>query len=248
MRSIDINCDMGEGIGNEEQLMPFISSANIACGAHAGSEEEMQRIVELCIKYDVAIGAHPSFPDRKNFGRTEMYLPMKEVFETVKAQIESLQEIVFKAGAVLHHIKPHGALYNMAAKDKTLAISIAEAAKAVNSKLLFYGLSGSVMTDAAAQVGLCAAQEVFADRTYQPDATLTPRTQSNSLIENTHDALKQVLQIIKEKKVTAVNGKAIAINADTVCIHGDGIHAVEFAKSIKEFLNREGIIIQKIKS
>lgn len=247
MISIDLNCDMGEGIGNEELLMPFISSANIACGYHAGDAEEIKRVVDLCIKYNTAIGAHPSFPDKENFGRKEMYLSNEEIYQLVKKQIAILNTITVATGATLHHVKPHGALYNMAAKDAALATVIVTAVKDVNAGLIFYGLSGSVMIDEANKIGLQTASEVFADRTYQPDGSLTPRSNANALITDAVTAIQQVTQMIESKKITTTNGETISIKADTVCIHGDGKHAVEFAKKIHRSLHQAGITIQKIK-
>jgi len=245
MQYIDINCDMGEGIGNESFIMPFISSANIACSFHAGDEAEMKRVVELCLQLNVAIGAHPSFYDKQNFGRIEMNLSANEIQQLIKEQLYILNNIVLAAGGKLHHVKPHGALYNMAAKDVGIAAAIAGAVKDFDSALVYYGLSGSVMIEAALKAGLSTANEVFADRTYQPDGSLTPRTESGALVTNPNEAIQQVLQIIQEKKVTAINGEKIAMQADTICIHGDGMHAVEFAKKIHQRLVATGIQIQK---
>lgn len=246
MISIDLNCDMGEGIGNEEFLMPYISSANIACGYHAGDEAEMKRVVALCINYDVAIGAHPSFPGKENFGRTKMNLSNEEVYELVKKQIEILNTIAVAAGAKLHHVKPHGALYNMAAKDAALAYAIATALKDIDPHLIFYGLSGSAMIDEANKIGLQTACEVFADRTYQPDGSLTARSQANALITDAAMAIQQVLMMINEKKVTATNGAIISIQPDTVCLHGDGKHAILFAKELNNSLQKARIGIKNI--
>ncbi len=246
MMRIDINCDMGEGIGNENLLMPFISSANIACGFHAGDEEEMQRVVALCLQQEVAIGAHPSFPDRENFGRTTMNLPAGEIKQIIKEQLDILNKIVIAKGGKLHHVKPHGALYNMAGRDSVLARAIADAVIDFDSSLIYYGLAGSVMIDEAIKSGLQTANEVFADRTYQPDGLLTPRNQPGALINNIDNALKHVLQMINEKTVSAINGEIVPILADTICIHGDGSNAVEFAKAINNRLQAEGIQIQKL--
>ena len=233
----DINCDMGEGIGNEELLMPFINSANIACGYHAGNEATMQQVIDLCLEHNVYIGAHPSFSDRQNFGRTEMHLPASEIYRLVTDQLEVLNNIITKKGGKMHHVKPHGALYNMAAKDAVLAKAIALAVKDFDSSLIYYGLSGSVMITEAADLGLQTANEVFADRTYQPDGTLTPRSLPDALVGNTDDAVKQVVRFVKENKVITVTGEEIHVKADTICIHGDGKHAVEFAKAIYQKLN-----------
>ncbi len=236
---MDINCDMGEGTGNEELLMPFINSANIACGYHAGNEATMQQVIDLCLEHNVHIGAHPSFLDRQNFGRTEMHLPASEIYQLVTDQLEMLNNIITKKGGKMHHVKPHGALYNMAAKDAVLAKAIALAVKDFDSSLIYYGLSGSVMITEAADLGLQTANEVFADRTYQPDGTLTPRSLPNALVGNTDDAVKQVVRFVKENKVITVTGEEIHVRADTICIHGDGKHAVEFAKAIYQKLNEK---------
>ena len=243
---IDINCDMGEGIGNDTAIMPFISSANIACGYHAGDEETMRRTIELCLQYNVAIGAHPSFSDKKNFGRTEMHLSTSEVYELVTKQIRLFDEIVKQCGASLHHVKPHGALYNMSAKDSQLATAIALAVKNMDEKLILYGLSGSYSINEANVIGLKTAHEVFADRTYQDDGSLTPRLKAKALIEDVNTMSKQVLQMIKDKTVTSLSGKTISILADTICIHGDGKHAVEFAKTIHHVLKQNNIDIKAI--
>lgn len=236
---MDINCDMGEGTGNEELLMPFINSANIACGYHAGNEATMQQVIDLCLEHNVHIGAHPSFLDRQNFGRTEMHLPASEIYQLVTDQLVVLNNIITKKGGKMHHVKPHGALYNMAAKDAVLAKAIALAVKDFDSSLIYYGLSGSVMITEAADLGLQTANEVFADRTYQPDGTLTPRSLPDALVGNTDDAVKQVVRFVKENKVITVTGEEIHVRADTICIHGDGKHAVEFAKAIYQKLNEK---------
>ena len=230
---------MGEGIGNEELLMPFISSANIACGYHAGDETTMQQVVELCLKYNVNIGAHPSFLDRDNFGRTEMELSLMEIYSIVTDQLKILNDIVKRNGATLHHVKAHGALYNMAAKNTGLAHVIARAVKDFDASLIYYGLSGSKMITMAKEEGLQTANEVFADRTYQPDGSLTQRSQKNALLSDAGDVVKQVLKFVKENKVTAVTGEEIMVQVDTICIHGDGKHAVEIAKAIHQQLHEK---------
>jgi UPF0271 protein len=230
---------MGEGIGNEMQLMPFINSANIACGYHAGDIATMQYVVELCLQYNVHIGAHPSFPDKKNFGRTVMQLPLPNIYKIVTEQLKIINAVVKKNNAKLHHVKPHGALYNMAAKDAVLAKAIAQAVKDFDASLVYYGLSGSVMIIEAEKLGLKTANEVFADRTYQPNGALTARDQPNALLHHKDAVIKQVQKFIQQNKVTATTGKDIFILADTVCIHGDGTHAVEFAKAIHQLVNEK---------
>lgn len=228
----DINCDMGEGIGNDELIMPFISSANIACGYHASDAATMWQTVETAIKHKVSIGAHPSFLDRKNFGRTEMNLDKEEIYDLVTQQLIILNEITSEFETKLHHVKPHGALYNMSARDALLANTIAKTVKDFDSSLVLFGLSGSHSISEAKAIGLQTASEVFADRTYQDDGSLTPRSQPNALIDDTDKAVQQVLQMIKAGTVTTVSGKTIPIVAETICIHGDGEHAVKFAKAI----------------
>jgi len=246
MAWIDLNCDMGEGLDNDALLMPFISSANIACGYHAGDEDMMKRTIELALQNDVAIGAHPGFADKENFGRTEMHLSNEEVYELVSTQIHLMKQLCDSFGASLHHVKPHGALYNMAAKDPALANSIAKAVKDSDSNLILYGLSGSHLISEAKNIGLATASEVFADRSYQDDGTLTPRSQPGALIEDEKISLQQVMQMVKEQTVTSINKKIIPISAETICIHGDGKHAVAFAKTIHQSLKENKIEIKAV--
>ena len=233
-------------MGNEDLLLPFISSANIACGYHAGDAAEMKRVIDGCIKNNVAIGAHPSYPDKENFGRVDMYFFTNEIYTLVKNQLEILNTIVVAAGAKLHHVKPHGALYNMAAKNAAVAHAITMAVKDFDTELIFYGLSGSIMIEEANKTGLKTAREVFADRTYQPNGSLTARNEINALITDTATAVQQVLQMINSKTVTATDGAVIAMLADSICIHGDGINAVPFAAALNNSLQVAGIYIKKI--
>lgn len=244
MKTIDINCDLGEGVGNDTEIMPYISSANIACGYHAGDEATMKQTVELCKKFNVAIGAHPSYPDRKNFGRTDLHLPSAEVYELVIHQIRLLEEIAAAAGTELTHVKPHGALYNMAARAANLAAVVALAIKDANKKLLLIGLSGSHLIKEGKKIGLRTVSEVFADRTYQDNGSLTPRHKPGALIEDPAQAVAQVLQMVQKGTVTTLSGKELPILAETVCFHGDGTHAVTFAKAIYEALKENNIAVQ----
>jgi 5-oxoprolinase (ATP-hydrolysing) subunit A len=246
MISVDLNCDMGEGTGNDEAIMPYISSANIACGFHAGDEKTIGETIEHCIRHHVAIGAHPSFYDPKNFGRTEMNLSPDQIYDLVILQLRTIDRIAQSKGQKLAHVKPHGALYNMSAKDQEMAAAIARAVKDFDEELVLFGLSGSFSVMQARAVELESANEAFADRTYQDDGSLTPRSQANALIDTTGKAVEQVLQMIREKKVNTVSGKKIPIGADTICIHGDGKHAVELAKGIHEALKKNGIEIRSI--
>ena len=235
---IDINCDMGEGIGNDEAIMPFITSANIACGYHAGDEETMRTTIQLAMRHGVNIGVHPSFFDRANFGRTEMKTSPEEVYQLIRDQLLLFKKIAAAAGAGMHHVKPHGALYNMAARDAALAKAVAQAVKDFDANLVLFGLSGSVSISEAKAAGLQTRSEVFADRTYQDNGSLTPRSQPNALIEDETKAIQQVLQMVTKKTVTAVSGKEVPIIAETVCIHGDGKNAVRFAKAIFQAVNK----------
>lgn len=241
--SIDINCDLGEGFPNDADLMKYISSANIACGVHAGDLDTMKRTVDLALENGVAIGAHPSFDDRENFGRTEMDLP-PPVWSVVEDQIRILFEICISRGATLNHVKPHGALYNQSARNPALAREIAAAVADVDAKLILFGLSGSHSIQEAKSVGLATASEVFADRTYQADGSLTPRSEPNALIGNDEDAIKQALGFVRSNSAASTSGQLITVTSETICIHGDGEHAVSFAKKIRQALEKEGIDIR----
>ncbi|MBS1918210.1 MAG: LamB/YcsF family protein [Bacteroidetes bacterium] len=243
MLSIDLNCDMGEGQPNDSAIMPYISSANIACGYHAGDIETMMRTIESALKYNVSIGAHPSFFDKENFGRINMNLSPEEIYKIVFEQISALAGTAEKFHAKLHHVKPHGALYNMAAKDIGLALAVCQAIKDFDESLILYGLSGSRLIDAAKETNLKSYNEVFADRTYQTDGSLTSRSLQNALITDSDVSLQQVLKMIKQSTVISVTGDEIPIVAETICIHGDGEHAVEFAKKIYYKLKKENIAI-----
>ena len=237
---------MGEGIGNDGAIMPFISSANIACGYHAGNEETMKQTIEFAIKNKVAIGAHPSFFDKENFGRIERDLPVDEIYDLVILQLRTIDKIIKESGQKLHHVKPHGALYNMSAKDPQIAKAIAQAVKDFDDDLILFGLSGSYSVNEANAIDLKTANEVFADRTYQDDGSLTLRSQANALIDDVEKSIQQVLKMIREKSVTSVNGKNVSIIADTICIHGDGKNAVEFARQIFQNLIQNNIDIKAI--
>ena len=244
MFTIDLNCDLGEGCVNDRELMPLVSSANIACGFHAGDSETMRRTVELALENGVAVGAHPGYKDKENFGRTPMELTASQVQELIAEQVDSLRSICDELGARICHVKPHGALYNQAAKDPELAAAIAEAAKKADPSLILYGLSGSPMIDEAERIGLKTAREVFADRTYQSDGSLTPRSLPGALITEGSIAATQVLDMIKYGRVRSVDASMVAIHAETVCIHGDGRNAIGLARVIRERLVAERITIR----
>ncbi|HVM90135.1 MAG TPA: 5-oxoprolinase subunit PxpA [Puia sp.] len=250
MLGVDLNCDMGESTGlwhydinKDIELLNYVSSINIACGFHAGDSDTMQLLTGIAIKNKVAIGAHPSFPDKVNFGRTNMELSRQRIYEIVKEQIIILNEIVKRQDGKMHHVKPHGALYNMASKDRIIANAICKAVHDIDASIILYGLSGSELITAAAENKLKNYSEVFADRTYQDDGSLTPRTAANALMRDTNRVAAQVIQMIKHKTVTSLSGREVPIRPDTVCIHGDSIHAVEFAKTIYSVLKSNDIRI-----
>lgn len=238
---MDINCDIGEGCGNDAELMRYISSANIACGFHAGDEATMRRTVELALENGVAVGAHPGYRDRENFGRTEMDLSRDEVKSLIFEQLEALKAECDRQGAKIRHVKPHGALYNRAAKNGDLAKVLAEAVSEFDKDLIFYGLSGSLMIGEAEKVGLKSASEVFADRSYQSDGTLTPRSQPNSLIFEIETSVTQVLDMVKYGRVRSNDAIMVPIKAETICVHGDGPQAVELVTNLRRALTSAGI-------
>lgn len=246
MQTIDLNCDLGEGLANDALLMPWISSANIACGYHAGDTATMQKTIALAMEHQVAIGAHPGFADKPNFGRIEMNLPLNEIFDLVTEQVWQLQQLAKQMGASLQHVKPHGALYNMSARDALLANTIAKAVYTIDQNLVLFGLSGSLSISEAEKIGLPTASEVFADRTYQSDGSLTPRSQPGAMISSTEQCLQQVLEMIQQQTVTTADQQKIPINAQTVCLHGDGEQAVAFAQLIYQELENNQIKIQRI--
>lgn len=248
MLTVDLNCDMGEGfgpwpMGNDAELMRYVSSANIACGFHAGDASTMRKTVRLAIENGVAVGAHPGWPDLQGFGRRSITISASETFDIVLYQISALRGICEANGTRLHHVKPHGAMYNQAASDPLLARAIVDAVKANDPGLILYGLSGSQLIAEARAAGLNAASEVFADRTYQKDGSLNPRTEPDALIDAADDAAAQALGMVLEKTVTSREGDLVEIEPDTICIHGDGENAVALARSINEALTSRGITI-----
>jgi len=249
MKTIDLNCDMGEAFGNygmpnDEKLMDYISSANIACGFHAGDPAVMQQTVVLAVKKGVAIGAHPGLADLQGFGRREINITASEAYQLTIYQIGALSGFVKAAGGKLHHVKAHGALYNMAAKDVNLAKAVVQAVYDFDPGLILYALAGSKMISEAADKGIVTASEVFADRTYQDDGTLTPRSVANAIIKSEDEAIKQVFDFALKQEVNSINGNRISVNAETLCLHGDGEHAVAFARLISELLTKEGVSIK----
>ncbi|MFX3622517.1 MAG: LamB/YcsF family protein [Ectobacillus sp.] len=251
MHYVDLNCDLGESfgayqIGNDEEILRYVTSANIACGFHAGDPGIMRKTVQLALHHNVAIGAHPGLPDLQGFGRRSIDITPQEAFDLVVYQIGALSGFVKAEGAVMKHVKPHGALYNMAAKNRALAEAIAEAVYKVNPELILFGLAESELIKAGQKIGLQTAQEVFADRTYQADGSLTPRRQQDALITDDKQAVAQVIQMVREGTVRSQQGTIIPIQADTVCIHGDGAHALSFAKLIRSELAAAHIQVRSI--
>lgn len=251
MQVIDLNCDMGESfgayrLGCDDEMMNCVTSVNIACGYHAGDPGTMRRTVQLALKSGTAIGAHPGLPDLQGFGRREMAISPQEAYDLVLYQIGALQAFVRAEGGRLQHVKPHGALYNMAARDQALAEAIAEAVYRADPELILFGLSGSVLIAAGQRAGLRTASEVFADRTYQEDGSLTPRHRSDALITDTVAAVQQAIRMVSTGKVMTASGQEIQIEAQTICIHGDSPHALEFAVQIREALLSAGIRLQPV--
>ena len=243
---IDLNCDMGEGfgvytIGSDEQVMPFITSANIACGFHAADPETMWKTVKMAKACGVAVGAHPSYPDLVGFGRRPMDASAAEVKADVIYQIGALAAFCRAEGVKLQHVKPHGALYNKAAVNSSIAIAIAEAIKAVDPDLYMLCLSNSEMVTAAKAVGIKYVEEVFADRAYTAEGKLVPRTQAGAVIHDPVEAADRVLSMVKDRSVVAIDGTVVPLNAQTICVHGDTAEAIEMIRIIKNRLEQEGV-------
>ena len=244
--TVDINCDLGESfgrykLGEQEEILRYVTSANIACGFHAGDPSVMRETVELAIKHNVQIGAHPGLPDLNGFGRREMNISAQEAYDMVVYQIGALQGFLTTKGMKMQHVKPHGALYNMASINRELAEAIARAVYDVSPNLLLYGLASSELTAAGEKIGLTTVHEVFADRTYQRDGTLTSRSQQNAIITDETSAMAQIIEMVKEGTVTSVQQTKVALKADSICVHGDTSHAVAFAKLARMRLEQEGI-------
>lgn len=253
MVAIDINCDMGESthlwpydIEKDIALFPYLSSINIACGFHAGDPFTMHELVAAAAEADLSIGAHVSFMDRENFGRSNMNLSPEHVYDLIVYQIGALQAFLKLYDVPLHHVKPHGALYNMAAADPALADTVCRAVKNTDKNVILYGLSGSELINRANAGKLISYSEVFADRTYQDDGSLTPRSEPNALIEDEAVSVRQVLQMVKDDVVITTSGKKIKLEAETVCIHSDGPHALAFAQRIHQALKKQGIEITAV--
>lgn len=248
-KAIDLNCDMGESfgawrMGDDQAVLAHVSSANVACGFHAGDPGTIRHTVQAAVARGVAVGAHPSLPDLAGFGRREMRILPEEVYELVLYQTGALAAFARAAGTTLHHVKPHGALYNMAARDRALAAAIANAVRDFDRNLILYGLAGSELIRAGEDAGIAVANEVFADRTYQPDGSLTPRSRPDALIHDVEASLVQVQRMVHERQVQAVDGSLVAIEPDTLCIHGDAPNAATFAARIRAELDAAGVAVR----
>jgi 5-oxoprolinase (ATP-hydrolysing) subunit A len=249
--TIDLNSDLGESFGNyvmgqDEAILHHVTSANIACGYHAGDHNVMRQTVRMAAEQGVALGAHPGLPDLLGFGRRYLAVDPEDVFNMTVYQIGALQSFAALEGKRLQHVKPHGALYNMAGKESAVAQAIAEAVAAVDKELILFGLAGSQLVKAGEKAGLRVAREVFADRTVQSDGSLTPRSRPEAHIEDPEQAVCRVVRMVKEGKVTAVDGTEVDIEADTVCVHGDDPKALAFAKGLRKRLEEHGIGVCRI--
>ena len=243
-RSIDFNCDLGEGCANDADIMPFISSANIACGAHAGDIASMRATLRLCAAHGVSAGAHPGYADREHFGRRALALSREQIRSLLHEQLERIAEIALAEGVALVHVKPHGALYNQAAADAVLADAIAEAVRAFDSNLILVGLAGSRLITAGLAHGLRIAHEAFTDRRYQSDGSLAPRGQPGAVIESADAAIAQALAIVRGESIACIDGTALRVHADTLCLHGDGSDAAGFAGSLRAAFDDAGVMVR----
>lgn len=251
MYKVDLNSDLGESfgaytIGLDADVIAHISSANVGCGYHAGDPLVMDQTVAACKAAGVAVGAHPGYPDLMGFGRRNMVCTPKEVKAYVKYQLGALMAFTASHGLKLQHCKPHGALYNMAAKDAALAQAIAEAVAEVDSDIILMGLANSFLISEAKKAGLRTASEVFADRAYQADGSLVPRSKPGAVIHDKDEAISRTIRMVKERKVTAITGEEVPLSADSICVHGDNPSAVEFVKNIRAALTAEGVTIAPI--
>lgn len=255
---IDLNCDLGESfgiynIGHDEEIIPYISSANIACGFHAGDPATMKRTVQQCLTHDVAIGAHPGLPDLHGFGRREIAFSAEQLYDIVLYQIGALQAFIKAEGGTLHHVKPHGALYHMTIHNDHNAAAVAEAIYKIDPTLIVYGFPESALLKEARRIGLHGANEAFVDRAYSRDGTLLSRQHQAAMINDIHDAVAQAIDIVKKGKVKVGNGdgdgngdgnELITIQADTLCIHGDGTHALQLVKLMTTVFEQQNIVIK----
>jgi UPF0271 protein len=241
---IDLNADLGEGCDSDEALLDLVSSANIACGWHAGSAAIMRDSCQWAVAKNVSIGAHPSFLDRENFGRSEMVIPVDDIYAGTLYQLGALAAVARAAGGRIAHLKAHGALYNQAARDATMADAIVKAVAAFDPTIAVFGLAGSELVKATTRAGLTPIEEAFADRGYLADGSLVPRKMPGAMIEDENEMMTRILTMIHDGKVRAIDGSWCKLNAQTLCLHGDGPHALAFARRIRETLDREGIAVR----
>jgi 5-oxoprolinase (ATP-hydrolysing) subunit A len=246
--SVDLNADLGEGSGHDGELFELISSANIATGFHAGDSDTMHAAISAAKKRGVAVGAHPSFFDRENFGRKELTIPNEEVFDAVAYQLGIFQAVASALDVRPNHVKPHGALYNMAVRDAKLADAIARAIESVDPKLILFAPDKSELARAGEAHGLQIAREIFADRNYLNDGWLVPRTRAAALLHDPKEAAQRVLRMLRKGKVRSVEGRDVDVRGETICVHGDTPGAVEFARELRTRLEREGVTISSPKS
>lgn len=251
MYSVDLNSDLGESfgrytLGSDDKVIPLITSANVACGFHASDPVVMEKTIRMAREAGIQVGAHPGYPDLMGFGRRNMNVSPAEAKAYTLYQIGALDAFCKAQGLKLQHVKPHGAFYNMAAKDYKLAKGICEAIAEYDSELILMALSGSEMIRAAEDCGLRAASEVFADRAYEEDGSLVSRTKEGAMITDENEAITRVIRMIKEQKVTSITGKDISLKADSVCVHGDGAKALAFVEKIRAALTKEGIAIRPL--
>jgi len=242
--SVDINADLGEGSGHDEELFELISSANIATGFHAGDSDSMHAAITAAKKHGVAVGAHPSFFDRENFGRKELKISTLEIFDAVAYQLGVFQAIASAVGVQPNHVKPHGALYNMAVRDQELADAIARAIESVDPQFILFAPDKSELARAGEAHGLQIAREIFADRNYLNDGWLVPRTRPDALLRDPNEAAQRVLRMLREGKVRSVEGRDVDVRGETICVHGDTPGAVEFAHELRSQLEHEGVKIR----
>jgi 5-oxoprolinase (ATP-hydrolysing) subunit A len=242
--SVDLNADLGEGAGHDDELLALVTSANIACGFHAGDAETMRRSIEAARDRKVAVGAHPSLFDRENFGRRELPVKSDEVFDAVVYQLGVFQAIAEAACVCPNHVKPHGALYNMAVRDHELANAIGRAIAQVDKRLILFAPQNSDLARAGTANGLQIAHEVFADRNYLSDGSLVPRSRPDALLHDPEEAASRVVRMLREGKVRAVDGVDVDVRAETICLHGDKPGAVDFARALKSRLEKEGVSVR----
>jgi 5-oxoprolinase (ATP-hydrolysing) subunit A len=252
MKTIDLNCDMGEtpeaiADGTQESLMPFITSINVACGGHAGDEQTMKATIEQALCSHMAVGAHPGYADRVHFGRLELHLTPEEIADSVYDQVRALAEVAADCGARLTHVKPHGALYNQAARDGAVAQAIAAGVARYSRELVLVGLAGSAMLDAFRESGFIAVAEAFADRRYEPDGNLRSRKFADAMLSDPAEAVRQALRIAQRGTVIASDGSEIAVNAQTICIHSDTRGALEIARAVNQSLRQSGVELRPMR-